>query len=174
MMPGVNFPRFWAKGSHDGFECWRWSELSLAQAEALANQAAQKLADRFRAGDIARHGYAYPDRPFREPVLREVKNNAGEVVAVVTRNSYGCLVLNTARVMFVDVDLPERKSSGGGFFNKLFGKTKAAANDPAEAPALVNAEAWGKPHSGCCLRVYRTHAGLRLLATHALFDADGP
>jgi len=29
------------------------------------------------------------------------------VAAAITRNSYGCLVLNTARVMFVDVDLPE-------------------------------------------------------------------
>ncbi len=55
----------------------------------------------------------YLDRPMREPVLREVKKDNGELAAVVTRNSYGCLVLNTARVMFVDVDLPELKPEGG-------------------------------------------------------------
>lgn len=98
----MNFPPFWAKGTCDDFSCWRWSHRSLDEARALAAQAAQKLADRFRAGDIPKHGYGYPDRPFREPVLREIKNAAGEFAAVVTRNSYGSLVLNTARVMFVD------------------------------------------------------------------------
>jgi hypothetical protein len=102
----MNFPPFWAKGVSGDFACWRWSHHSLAEAQALAVQAAQKLAERFRAGDTLRRGYGYADRPFREPMLREIKNDAGKVAAVVTRNSYGCLVLNTARVMFVDVDLP--------------------------------------------------------------------
>ena len=28
----MKFPKFWAKGSHAGFECWRWSDTSLAEA----------------------------------------------------------------------------------------------------------------------------------------------
>ncbi len=49
--------------------------------------------------------YAYGDRPLREEIVRSVAGD-GERAAVVTRNSFGCLVLNTAGVLFVDVDLP--------------------------------------------------------------------
>lgn len=167
----MNFPPFWAKGEYDGFMCWRWSHRSLDEALTLAEQAARKLADRFRAGDIPKHGYGYPDRPFREPVLCELKNNAGEVAAVVTRNSYGSLVLNTARVMFVDVDLPEPKPAGG-LLKRLFGKPdlKPAA-DPAK-DAIAKAEMWSRNNPGWGWRIYRTRGGLRLLATHALFEPE--
>src|SRR5262245_40425429 len=104
----MNFPQFWARGESGEVFCWRWSSKSLAEAQALANQAAEQLAERFKHGDRPphHHGY-YPNRPFREQILQEVRNLSGEVVAIVTRNSYGCQVLNTARVMFIDVDLPE-------------------------------------------------------------------
>src|SRR5258705_6599181 len=91
----MNFPQFWARGRSGNFLCWHWSSQSIAEARALANQAAQQLANRFRAGVYPpRHGGYYPDRPFREQILQEIKNHAGEISAVVTRNSYGCLVLN--------------------------------------------------------------------------------
>jgi hypothetical protein len=136
----------------------------------LADKAARQLADRLRRGDFPErhHGY-YPGRPFREPVLREIKNEAGEVAAAVTRNSYGCLVLNTSRVMFVDVDLPEPKRSGG-FLKRLFGKPETTpAVDPAN-DAIVRAEMWARQHQEWGWWIYRTRAGLRLLATHAVFD----
>ena len=63
---------------------------------------------RITSGDIpcsTRGGY-YPNRPFREQIIRELKDAAGQTSAVITRNAYGCLVLNTARMMFVDIDLP--------------------------------------------------------------------
>ena len=63
-----------------------------------------------------------------EPVLRDWKDEQGGLTAAITRNSYGCLVLNTAQIMFVDVDAPEPKSSGGGFFAGLFGKEKTGAD----------------------------------------------
>src|SRR5262245_32685683 len=118
----MNFPQFWARGTSGDFFCWRWSSQSLAEAQTLADQAAQQLADRFRAGAYPpKHGGYYPDRPFRGQLLQEIRSSTGETSAVITRNSYGCLVLNTARVMFVDIDLPEPKKAGG-FFQKLFGK----------------------------------------------------
>src|SRR5229473_1562385 len=46
----MNFPPFWAKGSHQNFSCWRWSQRSLSEAEALAKEAALKLAERFASG----------------------------------------------------------------------------------------------------------------------------
>ena len=132
----MNFPPFWAKGASGDFICWRWSTNSVAEAQSFADEAARQLADRFAHGDFPpKHGGYYPNRPFREPVLQEIKNDAGETAAVITRNSYGCHVLNTARVMFVDVDLPEPKSPG--LFSRLFGK-------PASAPVVTESSAIGE------------------------------
>ena len=105
----MDFPQFWARAKEGDFICWRWSFNSIAEAEALARQAVEQLMARIKAGDVpgSTHGGYYPNRPFREEqVMQEIKNEAGEISAVVTRNSHGCLVLNTARVMFVDIDLP--------------------------------------------------------------------
>jgi hypothetical protein len=168
----MNFPKFWAKGTHQQFTCWRWSDSSLAEAASLAQEAARRLAERFAAGDELRHGYGYPDRPVREPVLREIKAPGGEVAAVITRNAYGALVLNTARIMFVDVDLPEPKSPLGGWLKKLFGKPKPLAAPITHDSVQAQAEAWSQSHPGWGWRVYRTKAGLRLLATHALFEPE--
>jgi hypothetical protein len=166
----MNFPPFWARGVSGNFFCWRWSSNSAAEAQSLADQDAQKLAERFRRGDFPpKHGGYYPNRPFREPVLQEIKNDAGETAAVVTRNSYGCLVLNTARVMFVDVDLPEPKPAG--LFQKLFGKPAAAPVVTQDA-AIAKVEDWTQSNPDWGWRIYRTRAGLRLLATHALFDPE--
>ncbi|MBP8260660.1 MAG: hypothetical protein KA118_13485, partial [Verrucomicrobia bacterium] len=162
-----------AKGTHQGFACWRWSSSSLNEAATLAQEAARRIAERFHARENLQRGYGYPDRPVREPVLREIRAPDGELAGAITRNSYGALVLNTARVMFADVDLPEPRSSGGGWLKKLFGKPEPSAACAAEESALARAEAWRRGHSGWGWRVYRTKAGLRLVATHALFDADG-
>jgi hypothetical protein len=167
----MNFPPFWARGASGDFSCWRWSTRSLAEAQSLAEQAAQQLAERFKRGDIPQHHHGYyPDRPFREQVLREIKNRAGETAAVVTRNSYGCLVLNTARVMFVDVDLPEPERPG--LFKRLFGKPEITPPGNPQDDAIAKAELWARNHSDWGWRIYQTRAGLRLLATHALFDTE--
>lgn len=168
----MNFPKFWAQGSSRGFSCWRWSNATLAEAEALARDAARKLAEQFAAHGRPQDRYAYADRPLREPVLREFKNPSGELAAVITRNSYGCLVLNAASALFVDIDLPAPKSTAGGWLKKIFGKTEPPGPvDPADR-ALARAEEWTRSNPGWGWRVYRTKAGLRLLATHALFAPD--
>lgn len=169
----MNFPKFWALGKSGDFLVWRWSSQSLAEAQALANEAARKLAERFANGEFTPHqGGYYPDRPFREQVLQEFKNSAGDVTGVVTRNSYGCLVLNTARVMFVDIDLPEPKTPG--FFQRLFGGAKPASAAVSHDGALARVENWTRNNSDWGWRIYRTRAGLRLLATHAPVEADSP
>jgi len=168
----MNFPQFWAKGQSGNFAAWRWSSQSLAEAQALANQAVQQLVERFRDGGFPpKYGGYYPNRPFREPVLHEIRDDAGAVAAVVTRNSYGCQVLNTAKVMFVDIDLPEPKPAGG-FFKRLFGKPDLTKPATTLEGSLAQIENWTRTHSDWGWRIYQTRAGLRLLATHGLVDAD--
>src|SRR5262245_33910750 len=87
----MNFPQFWARAQNRDFICWRWSFNNVAEAEALAAQALEQLMARFKSGEFpARtHGGYYPNRPFREQVIREIKDASGETSAVITRNSYG-------------------------------------------------------------------------------------
>jgi hypothetical protein len=168
----MNFPQFWARGSSGDFSVWRWSVQSAAEAQSLADQAARQLAERFRIGDYPRrHGGYYPNRPFREQILEAVKNESSDVCAVITRNSYGCRVLNTARIMFVDIDLPESRPPVG-LIRRLFGKPEIAAPANRDKEAMERIENWTRSNSEWGWRIYRTRSGLRLLATHALVDAD--
>lgn len=167
----MKFPKFWAQGKNGGFAVWRWSDTDVNEAKQAAQIAADRLAALFEADNLPDERYGYGNRPMREPVIKELLNAAGGLAAAVTRNSYGCHVLNASGALFVDIDLPEPKKSGG-LFGSLFGKP-AEPEDPAKA-ALAKAKAWAQAHPGWNWRVYRTRGGLRLLATHALFDPADP
>src|ERR1041385_1623193 len=79
----MNFPQFWARATRGDFVSWRWSFQSLAEAQSLADQAVQELQARIKRGESPeRHQGYYPGRPFREQMLREIRNGAGEVAAV--------------------------------------------------------------------------------------------
>ena len=156
-------------------------EHESRRGAACGYQNAQRLAAQFDADPDRRlDRYAYADRPLREPVLQEIRTAAGELSAVVTRNSYGCHVLNTARALFVDVDFPEPAKGGAlagqrlrSSIGSLFGRKPEPPADPQQS-AIAKAEDWAKRQPGWNWRIYRTPAGLRLLATHALFDPKDP
>ena len=154
------FARFWAKGESGPFSCWKFSNSSQEEAQNLANERILQIAEKFRKEKIVPQKYLYSDQRLREPVIQEIHN------AVISRNAYGCLVLNTADIMFVDVDFPETKPSG--ILKSFF---KSPAIDVQEA-TLAKIEYWTAQHSGWGWRVYRTFAGLRLLATNGVFAPE--
>lgn len=179
----MNFPKFWARGKHGDFYSWRWSSQSLEDAQTSADKVAREMAARVKSGQfLEAHGAYYPNRPFREELLDEIRNADGSVAAVISRNSYGCHVLNTERVMFVDIDLDEppklNPATGPGFFARLFGKKSPPIPQPPPAApeegALQKIENWTKANPNWGWRIYRTRAGLRLLATHGPISADDP
>jgi hypothetical protein len=176
----MRFLRYWAKAStsttgRDGrrleFACWRGSDLSVEDARAAAQRAAEDVAARAALASEPLRAYAYGDRLLREEIVRSAGGD-GERAAVVTRNSFGCLVLNTAGVLFVDVDLPRPSSGGvGGWLGRLFGRGGSTAqSDGPQAVALAKLEAWLRRNPGYGFRVYRTRGGLRYLETSRLFD----
>src|SRR5208282_1406058 len=108
----MKIPRYWAKsnlpppgggGRPNSVSCWRWSNVSVSDAQHQADARAIELARMFEAGtELNRYGYG--DRALREEIIQTVASNAQSDVAIVTRNAYGALVLNTSSVMFIDVD----------------------------------------------------------------------
>lgn len=147
----MHFPKYWARGqaTTDGANasCWRWSDISEADARTKADLRAGELAQLFASGSQLDR-YSYGDRPLREEIIQRLDGTA-----VITRNLYGALVLNSARAMFIDVD---------------FGDTGG------EGAAIQKVQRWTAAHSELAVRVYRTHAGLRLLVTNQTFDPTSP
>jgi hypothetical protein len=144
----------------------------VEDARRQAQEAARRLAERFAAQRGLPGRYLYGDRPLREPVVREFTDSAGARVAAITRNGYGSLVLNSTQLMFVDVDLPEAQTRDG-FLDRLRGRPPGSRRLQAEAGVLDRAGAWLEAHPGWGWRSYRTRAGLRLVAAHAILDPSG-
>jgi hypothetical protein len=71
----------------------------------------------------------------------------------------------------VDVDLPQPKPEGG-LLKRLFGGPKLPPSNTAQNDAIARVELWTRQHPDWSWRIYRTRAGLRLLAAHALFDPE--
>lgn len=180
----MKIPQFWAKHEEEARApggrsidvcCWRWSDRSMEDAREKARWACNEVAGRILSGQPFPDRYAYGiAHPLREETIREIRGEKADPAALVTRNSYGSLVLNTAQVMFVDIDLPEEGSSGGfgGLLGKLFGKPAAPRQSPALDAALERVDLWVRRNSDWGFRVYRTFAGLRLLATNTLCEPD--
>jgi hypothetical protein len=169
----MNIPQFWAKGTQGSISCWRWSDNSLQEAQSLAQAAAEALARQCKAkGAFPRDRYGYADRPLREPILREIKLPSGVGAGAITRNAYGCLVLNTDISLFIDVDFVEETTIDflRSFLPRLLGKKKKWSKSLMEVELLGRAGKVVQSSPGWGWRIYRTRAGFRLLATHRTFD----
>lgn len=169
----MHIPRIWARADAEvdapgrgalPLVAWGWGE-DEAGARREADARLERLAGRVRRGEPFPDAYAYGSRPIREEILETIGGSAAPR-AVLTRNRYGATVLNAARLLFLDVDLPD---GGGepGFLGRLFGgkSPDAAALDKLRG-ALDRA---GKGP----FRLYRTAGGFRALATGREFDPAG-
>jgi hypothetical protein len=136
-----------------------WSDESLHSARNKALEIACRVAERIRVGFVKQARYPYGERPLPEPVIQEFSG------AVLTRNAYGALVLNTDQMMFVDVDRKAARSRFGGMLSSLFGKST-----PAPDPVLDELAQITRLHN-LGVRLYETAAGYRLIITSGPFGA---
>lgn len=164
------FPRYWAWGSSGSFECWRSSHISQEDAQQAAQARAAEMEAIYRRDGRFEQKYFYLDRPVREPLLEEIDGS------VVSRNAYGCLVLNSPQAMFVDIDFPPYERPG--LLKQFFGAGGSADQDAhmrfSQQQAMERVAQWTALRPGWGWRAYRTFAGLRLLATHQAFDPESP
>jgi hypothetical protein len=138
---------------------WGWSADDPAEAQRQAEERSQRSAKRIAAGKPFPNTYeSYGDRPAREEILREIKSEDGETIAMLTRNRYGAVVLNTADLMFIDIDVPEPPPSGIiDAIKSLFGnKPQNAFVTEQERIAAIASE-----RPDYTIRLYRTFAGFR-------------
>ena len=163
------------QGHKVSISCWRSSDISQDDAHQSALNAAKRALGRLIRGERL-DDYAYGERPMREEVLNVIADPTGEPWIAITRNSYGAVILNTAKVAFIDLDFPPATIGGqwNALFSRLMGKTTASADAQRESQIWNRLEQCVMENPGYGFRVYRTSAGLRALATHALFDPADP
>ena len=176
----MRIPLYWSKamaeetdpnGTIKSFSCWRWSDHSPQQAYQAALAAAQAILASFLSGAKLHH-YAYGVRALREDVKQRFAGDDGELIAAITQNAYGSLVLSTARVMFIDLDFPPVRpgESLRHFVRSWFDKAALSPDAQREQQARDRLDRFLADNPHWSARIYRTCAGLRVLATHARFD----
>lgn len=175
----MRIPRYWARdeieaAGRDGqpttFDAWGWSCESAGAAKAKARERARRLAELVTSGREP-GPYGYFDRPIREEI-KETLACRGEEHGLITRNGYGSLVLNSSRVMFVDVDFPTVKPRGlietlRFAFSASYREARQRA---AEQPAWDRIRRWAEANPQRGFRLYRTRRGMRLLMTDRLYE----
>ncbi|NLF08149.1 MAG: hypothetical protein GX594_09250 [Pirellulaceae bacterium] len=177
----MKIPAYWSKatatetdrkGKECSFTCWRSSEISESDARESALAAAKRALQRFLAGGEPPGRYSYGETPLREEVVQRLNDGEGKPFAAVTRNSYGVLVLNTARAMFIDLDFPLATvgESLKHVFVRLFNNSALSPEERRAQETLERLKSFVSARRGWSVRVYRTCAGLRCLVTHDLFD----
>lgn len=175
----MHIPKFWAPAnqahrSRDGREldlrAWGWSDAGLDDARRMAETRLQNLLTRVMNGAPLRaaSAYGYGERPLREEIIDDYPAADGTALACVTRNRYGSLVLNTATLLFIDVDLPEGAAPKSSLLGGLFGKKPADPRDERRE-ALRRALAQFAPVS---FALYDTAAGFRALALNRTYRPD--
>jgi len=171
----MNIPKYWAKAEQvwpaaEGggvLRIWRSSNASETDARAAAETRLGEMLREIAEGCSPRR-IDYTDRPVREELLGAVEG----ADALITRNAQGAEVLNTARVMFIDVDfLYFRRDRAISWLAALFGKK---SKQTPEERARAQFAQWLTGEPGARVRLYRTRAGLRVLRLDRLFDPAAP
>ena len=175
----MRIPPYWAKAAHTGtdregrdktFWAWGWSFKDLVAAKRDAAARAKRIFDHLTSGTRP-DSYDYLERPFREEIVDSLTHGEDEI-ALVTRNRYGALILNSASVCFADVDFPAIQSYG--FIDALLlffsGKRRRQRMQVARDATMQAVRDWAQRNPNHSFRLYRTRAGLRLLFTDRLYS----
>jgi len=177
----MKLAKYWTRGAGEAVDrkgqriqviARGWSSESMEAAAGVARDVARRVAERIASERPKSPAYPYGDRPLPEPLLREFRNGTEAPKAVITRNAYGALVLNTRDMMFADIDhgkADAKPSESGGFLRSLFGKSKSESSSAAVAdPAVTEIQNVAQRHN-LAGRIYKTAGGYRVLVLNRRF-----
>ncbi len=167
----MKIPKFWFKASTDcqtrenkklHVQVWGWGD-DMEAARQEASSRLRRLVDRVRRGEPFPRGYGYGNHPLREEILETYAGESGPA-GMLTRNRYGALILNTASLLFLDIDLPPV-----GLLQRLRAWFSRDKKDPNE-PALAALREALQKERRATFRIYRTAAGMRVMAVDREYD----
>lgn len=156
--------KFWKleTGSHDihgekvEIKCYGGSNLSIEDAARNAKEKIEKVKSKIEGKRDAFEDY---EVEIREEPLETLDDDN-----IVTRNRYGARVLNSRRLMFLDIDQP--RLSFWDIFS-IFKKTDVKAKIIDSVKALSQRDEF----KGLGFRVYETRKGVRVIVLGRSFDA---
>lgn len=176
----MRIPPYWTRetcertgvdGQTQSTVAWGWSFTSQADAAKDAADRARRVMDRLTSGQTPDE-YDYMEHPPREQIVQTIRHDGAET-AIITRNKYGALILNTASVCFVDVDLPQRPVANGlvdAILLRFSAGRRQQRRLEEQVKLMSRIGRWTAQNPGRSFRLYRTAAGLRLLFTDALYS----
>jgi hypothetical protein len=156
-----------AKDNEDNvfnLNCWAGSNVSVEDAQEKARARIQKWTTRLAQGlsiggdNNSDADYEYQTGEIREELLEEIYNEDQRLIAALTRNRYGALVLNTDTLVIADVDI--KSKTIGEIFAGWFGKK---VDKRAQCLAQIKACYQHYPHLNFI--IYQTYAGFRVMIT---------
>lgn len=171
---------------------WGYSDRSEAEAETKAHERIGDIVNAFNRSPNDEDFY-YPFRVVNEEILKTIGEETSQQ-AIITRNKYHCQILNTAQLMFVDIDVDVSDIKPPSFLSKILLRTSQIIEENirkekerhedviSRIEAFVRNQSNGFDDIG--LLVYRTFAGYRVIVssrpleprgedTHKIFDALG-
>ena len=174
--------RYWARtdaergNRHRGTICASgvgYSDTSYEAALQVARQRAEAQLDRMESfldnprarGDAALY-YPATVRPLREEIIETLTHDE-RPLAIISRNSYGSLILNTGEVFFADVDIPPSRPANVPFreMSRLWDWIRGVSRKPAgtfEEGLISDIRNVVTAEPRLALRLYRTLAGYRI------------
>ncbi len=166
----MKFPTFWNRVQNtSGLVTARgWSEESLEQATANAQSRLKRILaalGRQQSLELERYDYVI-DNVICEQVIDRIQHDNREQ-AVISRNAYGSLIMNAAKMMFVDIDLPIPNKPS--WISRWFRKPPPPPALSPEAEVLERIRKWQFENGDTTLRIYRTHAGFRIIVVNQSF-----
>ena len=170
----MDFAKFWSSedvavpdrfGAPATVRVWGASNADESHAKRASSERAVRLLNFFGDPDKNKE-YEYFNGFIREEFSDEIADENGEQLAVITRNHYGALVLNTERVLFGDIDVTDE----GGLL-KLFNRLGRRPHD--KAYFLDRIRSFQAENKSFSFVVYETSAGLRFVITNREVRPEG-
>ena len=133
--------------------CWGGSNVSVEDAKLRAREKAALVERKIEGDETGLEGY---EAEIREEILKVIDDKS-----IISRNRYGAQVLNTERLMFLDIDNPK--------FD-LLGLFKRGPKDPKEKIFEMVRKLASTKYSMLGFRLYETFAGARVIVLGRDFD----
>lgn len=175
----MKFPAYWTRVTNESgsIVARGWSETSQDEAQLNAENRLQRITNALENGSPIDHYRYVADHVICEEVIDRIYDNDSEI-AVISRNAYGSLIMNTPLLLFADIDITPPQSHSF-LLNKLLQWIASKLLTPPLNPKekLANIEEnhlailrqWQADNHQYSLRVYRTFAGLRVMVSNHVF-----